>query len=428
MIIFVDMIILFSVILQVALGAITQHPNLSAGSLCGYYPQDTVYTAAPAGYKPFYISLTARHGSRYLSHGDSVTFRVADTLAMLAGKGMLAADGLALMEDIQMLRAIHQGNYGALTELGAQEHHEICARMYRHYPEVFSNKSRKEVSACSTPTMRVQKSMKAFTDELAGRAPWIEISKSVLGWEDYPVNRGLTGNYLDREARERAKAEEKNFTEAVSALRRGYGLETFAGRVFADPQTISSSRLKYIARACFKCLKTGCLTTPASMPAMDKYFTAGELYYLWLSGSMSWARYLNYPGYMDPFTRERGGGMIAQLIEDTDEALSPGSRTAATLRFSHDNYLMPLMAAVPFEGTVLDCPDTEIPEIFQDYNYIYPACNVQMIFYHRRCSKRILVKFLLNEKETLIHGLSPVSGCYYDWDRVRDFWKKRFDL
>ena len=422
------MSILISFILQIALGAIAQQPNLSAGSLCGYYPQDTVYTVAPAGYKPFYISHIARHGSRYLSHGDTVTFRVADTLAMLAGQGMLAADGLALMEDIQMLRAITEGNYGELTELGAQEHRQICERMYRHYPEVFSGKSRKEVNAYSTPSMRVQKSMEAFTGELGGHAPELEFNTTVFGWKERPANREVVGNYLDKEAREHARSEERQFNKAISKLRRGYDLKTFAGRVFTDPQAISSSRLKYIAKSCFQCLKTGCVTTPASMPAMDKYFTTGELYYFWVSGSMRLARYLNYPGYMDPFTRSRGGGIIAKIIDDADEAVSAKSHTAATLRFTHDSYMMPLMAAVPFEGTVLDCPDMEIPELFQDYKYIYPACNIQMVFYRRNCGKRILVKFLLNEKETLIHGLAPVSGCYYDWESVKRFWKKRFDI
>jgi hypothetical protein len=115
--------------------------------------------------------------------------------------------------------------------------------------------------------------------------------------------------------------------------------------------------------------------------------------------------------------------MIEQIIEDADEAISPRSHTAATLKFSHDTYLLPLMAAVPFEGTVLDCPETEIAERFQDYNFILPACNVQLIFYRRSCCKRILVKLLLNEKETLIHGLEPVTSCYYDWESVKRFWQ-----
>lgn len=417
---------LLSIILQVALGAIAQSPNLSAGSLCGYFPQDTVSTQPPKGYKPFYISLVARHGSRYLSRSDSLTFRVADTLAMMAGKGMLTADGLALMEDIQMIKSMTEGHIGELTLLGASEHRQICARMYRHYPEVFSNKSRLNLYAESTKVMRVQRSMEAFTDELKGRAPALAIDSSVKGWEDEPANRGVVGYSLNDEEKALVKKDERLFSGTASDLQRGYGLQTFAGRIFADPESVDPSSLDFIANTSFLCLKTGCLTSPSTMPAMDKYFTAEELYYLWLPGSMYWAGYLNYPGYEYPRTRRHGGGMLEQIIEEADEAINPRSHTAATLKFSHDTYLMPLMTAVPFEGTVLDCPATDIAEQFQDYNFICPACNVQLVFYRRCCSKRILVKLLLNEKETLIHGLEPVTLCYYDWESVKRFWQSKW--
>ena len=417
---------LLSIILQVALGAIAQSPNLSAGSLCGYFPQDTVSTQPPKGYKPFYISLVARHGSRYLSRSDSLTFRVADTLAMMAGKGMLTADGLALMEDIQMIKSMTEGHIGELTQLGASEHRQICARMYRHYPEVFSNKSRLNLYAESTKVMRVQRSMEAFTDELKGRAPALAIDSSVKGWEDEPANRGVVGYSLNDEEKALVKKDERLFSGTASDLQRGYGLQTFAGRIFADPESVDPSSLDFIANTSFLCLKTGCLTSPSTMPAMDKYFTAEELYYLWLPGSMYWAGYLNYPGYEYPRTRRHGGGMLEQIIEEADEAINPRSHTAATLKFSHDTYLMPLMTAVPFEGTVLDCPATDIAEQFQDYNFICPACNVQLVFYRRCCSKRILVKLLLNEKETLIHGLEPVTLCYYDWESVKRFWQSKW--
>ena len=417
---------LLSIILQVALGAIAQSPNLSAGSLCGYFPQDTVSTQPPKGYKPFYISLVARHGSRYLSRSDSLTFRVADTLAMMAGKGMLTADGLALMEDIQMIKSMTEGHIGELTQLGAFEHRQICARMYRHYPEVFSNKSRLNLYAESTKVMRVQRSMEAFTDELKGRAPALAIDSSVKGWEDEPENRGVVGYSLNDEEKALVKKDERLFSGTASDLQRGYDLRTFAGRIFADPESVDPSSLDFIANTSFLCLKTGCLTSPSTMPAMDKYFTAEELYYLWLPGSMYWAGYLNYPGYEYPRTRRHGGGMLEQIIEEADEAINPRSHTAATLKFSHDTYLMPLMTAVPFEGTVLDCPATDIAEQFQDYNFICPACNVQLVFYRRCCSKRILVKLLLNEKETLIHGLEPVTLCYYDWESVKRFWQSKW--
>ena len=419
------MTVLLSILLQVALGAIAQSPNLSAGSLCGYFPQDTVSTQPPKGYKPFYISLVARHGSRYLSHSDSITFRIADTLATMAAKGMLTADGLALMEDIQMIKSMTEGHLGELTPLGASEHQQICARMYRHYPEVFSNKSRLNLYAESTKVMRVQKSMEAFTEELQRRAPALLINSSVKGWEDQPANKGVVGYSLNDEEKAQGKKDERRFAGIASDLQSGYDLQTFAGRIFTDPQSVAPSSLEFVANTSFLCLKTGCLTSPATMPAMDKYFTPEELYYLWLPGSMYWACYLNYPGYEYPRTRRHGGGMIEQIIEEADEAIRPRSHTAATLKFSHDTYLFPLMTAVPLVGTVLDCPETEIADRFQDYNFICPACNVQLIFYRKCCSRRILVKLLLNEKETLIHGLEPVTRCYYDWDSVKRFWQEK---
>jgi len=418
---------ILSIFLQVALWAISQRPNLAAGSLCGYYPQDTLTSPAPRGYEPFYISHIARHGSRYLSNKDSITFRVADTLALLSGQGMLTQDGLSLLEDIRMLRGMSKGHYGLLTELGALEHRQICDRMYRHYKEVFSSDDRKGIYAVSTHTKRVWKSMEAFTDELLLHAPALEIDKTVFHQDDYPENRGVYGNHMDREEQDRAKAQEKSFSSTVKILRRGYNLKAFTNRIFSDPSAVSPARSKYIANACFRCMMTGCLTEPSTMPAMDKYFTAGELYYLWLSRSMKWARYLNYPDYRDPFTAKRGGGILMQIIRDADEAIEPQSHIAASLRFTHDSYMMPLMAAIPLEGTVLDCPDTEIAEQFQDYNFIYPACNVQLVFYRKHGGRKILVKVLRNEKETLIHGLEPASGCYYDWERVKAFWRNRYN-
>ncbi|MBO7070620.1 MAG: hypothetical protein J6W09_04935 [Bacteroidales bacterium] len=48
------------------------------------------------------------------------------------------------------------------------------------------------------------------------------------------------------------------------------------------------------------------------------------------------------------------------------------------------------------------------------------ACNLQMVFYRSRKGGPVLVKFLVNEKETLLRGLTPVQGPYYDWSLVRE--------
>ena len=42
-----------------------------------------------------------------------------------------------------------------------------------------------------------------------------------------------------------------------------------------------------------------------------------------------------------------------------------------------------------------------------------------MIFYRGKDGD-VLVKFLVNEKETLLRGLAPVSGPYYKWETVKN--------
>jgi hypothetical protein len=46
------------------------------------------------------------------------------------------------------------------------------------------------------------------------------------------------------------------------------------------------------------------------------------------------------------------------------------------------------------------------------------AGNMEMVFYRNKAGK-VLVKFLLNEQETLLRGLPSVEGPYYDWETVK---------
>ena len=416
---------LLVIVLQVALGVFSKDPGLSAGSLCAYHPLDTLTSEAPKGYKPFYISHIARHGSRYVSSSGSDCFDVVDTLALYADKGMLTETGLAMLEDLRLLYKISEGRFGALTELGAQEHRDICSRMVRHYPEVFSSEKRREITAYSTESPRVIASMDAFLGELSVREPGLEVTTHEASWKKKnPISQEVCGFYIPREDRERFKDEEKNLSKYAKDLRKGHDLKGFGKRIFSDPSKVHSSTVKYIAKNGFKSLKTGCVTDPETMPGPGKYFTAGELYYLWLSGNLHFARYLRSPGYESPFTKAYGGGILEKIVEDADKALAAGSPEAATLRFSHDSYLLPVMTSIPLEGTYLECEDKEAAEFFQDYRFVCPACNVQIIFYRKGNKEKgkVLVKFLLNEKETLVHGLKPVTGVYYDWATVKKFW------
>ena len=406
-------------LLQVALGAFSVNPELAAGGLCGYFPQDTLVSEAPAGYKPFYISHIARHGSRYITKRSSTCFQAIDTLMLYADR--LTPDGLSLLEDLRMMKAMSEGNYGALTGLGANEHRQICGRMARHYPEVFADGRRGRVVAYSTTSPRAVASMNAFLGELDDMAPGLNVKTYETNFGKDARSREVTGReYLVKgDLKEKAEKKKKELRAVAGQILEGSGgYEVFAARIFLDPSQIPASTIEYLARMSFNALKTGRVTEPATMPSMGKYFTPEELYRLWAPGCIAWLRFVNLPGYDSPLASAVGGGIAERMVRDADRAICSRSRVAATLRFSHDTDLLPLMAALQLEGAVFECPETELLEYFQNYNIICPACNVQMIFY-RASSGPILVKFLLNEKETLIHGLSPATGCFYDWNSVK---------
>lgn len=412
-------------LLQVALSAFSGNPELSAGGLCGYFPQDTLVSEAPAGYKPFYISHIARHGSRFLlEKGAETCFQAIDTLELYAD--YLTPDGKSLLGDLRMMRDMTVGHYGELTELGVKQHRQICARMVRHYPEVFSDGRRIGIEAYSTVSPRAVASMDAFLGELSERVPAVAVKTYKTNFGKDARSREVSGReYLVKgKQKERAEKKKKELEGIGKNILKGMGgYDAFAARVFRDPSRIPGATVEFLAKMTYRAIKTGRVTEAGMMPSMGKYFTPEELYLLWVPGCIVWLRYVNLPGYDSPLASAVGGGILECMVKDADRAIRSCSTAAATLRFSHDTSLLPLMASIPLEGTVFDCPETQLLEYFQNYNVICTACNVQMVFY-RADRGPILVKLLLNEKETLIHGLTPATGCFYDWDQVKRYIKR----
>ena len=60
------------------------------------------------------------------------------------------------------------------------------------------------------------------------------------------------------------------------------------------------------------------------------------------------------------------------------------------------------------------------------------ACNIQLIFYRpKKGNGDILVKALLNERETTLPVPATETPFYYKWNDVRAYWKeklKRFEI
>ena len=94
----------------------------------------TVLTKAPKGYKPFYISHYARHGSRY--YWTEQLYKDLDTLLTLAHeKHLLTTQGEMFYNKFMAAKDELMTGVSELTQLGWEQHQSIARNMYNNFPE-----------------------------------------------------------------------------------------------------------------------------------------------------------------------------------------------------------------------------------------------------------------------------------------------------
>ena len=138
---------------------------------------------------------------------------------------------------------------------------------------------------------------------------------------------------------------------------------------------------------------------------------------------------------------ETGQQMVVLSIEEDRKMIDDGGRMrdesllgesvkrplAASLRFGHEVVVMPTVCFLNLNGYGEQYADLEdlAANGWHD-NRIFPmGSNIQMVFYSGELDKPILVKILLNEEETVMPQLTPVEGCYYKWQDVKDYCQKK---
>ena len=139
--------------------AILEDIARTGGVYYAYPVKEAIATPPPKGYKPFYISHYARHGSRWIqSEQDYKT--VVDIFEKAHQAGALTALGEDVRKRMALVWEDAEGHGGDLTPLGVRQHRGIAERMFQNYPEVF--KGSPALSARSTVVLRCVLSMDAF--------------------------------------------------------------------------------------------------------------------------------------------------------------------------------------------------------------------------------------------------------------------------
>ena len=386
--------------------ALLQMPE-KLGSIYYAYPgpQQETLTDAPKGYKPFYISHYGRHGSRF-QPSDERYQTVLETLEAAYKDGNLTPLGEDVLSRVHKLWIIAHGNGGMLTKVGEQQHHDIAARMYERFPEVFA--SHKAIEARSSVVPRCKASMESFCASLKEKDPALNITQETK----QEFMRYIANDTPEQKAFEK---DEKTWRGKWAKFEREHVKGTrLLKTLFRNPDNID----EYKFTTTLYWLAVGMQDLPTDLSLIE-LFTPEELYDIWLT--------INYRMYIcnaaapeaQGIALEAAKPLLRNIIDKADEAIKSGNE-CATLRFGHDSHLIRLLALMDIEGCGAKVSDVnEIERHWQDF-YISPmAANLQMVFFRNRKGS-VIVKFLHNENEVTL-PVKNLAGCYYRWRDVKKY-------
>lgn len=383
-----------------------------AGGVYYAYPVSTVrQTAAPKGYEPFYISHYGRHGSRYLIADNDYKW-VLDLMRKAKADGALTPLGLDALGRIEKVWLEAEGRGGDLSPLGVRQHRGIAERMYRTFPEVF--KGRVDISARSTTVMRCAMSMDAFCERLKELNPQLNITREAsnryMCYMNYHSPESNAYNAPDGPWQEEYRKFEESHTNAGRLV----------GTLFSDSLWVVRNVNPGKVMWGFYWLAVGMQDIETDVSFAD-LFEPQELFDLYQS--FNYRFYVgdsNYPGSKGMML-DNAKPLLKNVVESADEVINSG-KTGATLRFGHDGNLIPFAGLIGLK----DCnASVENPADFYKHFatwYISPmAGNVQIIFFrNRKDHGDIIVKFMLNERETSI-PLETDTYPFYKWSDVRGY-------
>ena len=124
----------------------------------------------------------------------------------------------------------------------------------------------------------------------------------------------------------------------------------------------------------------------------------------------------------------RAKDLVDVIVRQADDVIAGKRPNAADLCFGHDWPFLGLTSFLGLEG-IGDrlSVDEAAARWMASWNCPF-AANLQIIFYrNQEASGPVLVKFLVNERETALPALKAVEGPYYRWDDVKAFLDTRLD-
>ena len=414
--------LLFGFVVQAATPQeeVTSNYNRSGSNHYAYpIPADMApptLSAAPAGYEPFYMSHYGRHGSRWLTH-ESTYSRPVKILERADSAQVLTMQGKRLLRDLRQVRDAAWLRDGDLSDVGAEQHQGIAARMMKNFPTIFADDAR--IDARSTVFIRCILSMQNETMTMRAGNPRLHITTDASYHDMNYMGWGYGEDTLANNIRKAMDViTDSIYAENVHPER--FLQSLIIDSVYAATQ-IDGQRLM---RDVFDI--AGSLQNHFQFDYMNLFylFTNDEIFNLWRLKNIYWYEHwanAAHNGNRMPFISR---ALLRDMMAKADDAIAQ-RESGASLRFGHETCLLPLACLMELDDVNYSTDDLDNLHLYwQDYNIFPMACNIQMVFYRPVAGDGdILVKVLLNEHEATL----PVStdGPYAHWDDLKAYYEAK---
>lgn len=374
------------------------------------YPAENIdaeLTAAPKGYKPFYISHLSRHGSRWHSSSKTYSYTL-NILEKADAAGHLTELGKRYLADMRIIAADAENRSGELSPLGFEQHRAVAERMVRNFPEIFHKSS--YIDCRSTIVPRCILSMASAVRQITSMLPTATIRMESS--EDNTYLKAYGGLNAVKEQAERLS----------DSLQIAYmpDMEPFLNRIFTAEQDINKSKFTHYSFLMGAILGS---TPLKEVKDLDYLFTEEERAGIWRASNI---RRYALTGPSKPFGEVIISGihpLVENFITTADRAIATGDEQA-TLRFAHDVTIIPFTAILGIQGTNTVTDDWANVSYKWRINEVTPmGANIQIIFYRNKKSSDILVKIMHNEREQILDSAvaTPVQSVYYRWSDIRNY-------
>jgi hypothetical protein len=398
------------------------------GSKTIYTYQQQKCSTAPKGYLPVFINHVGRHGARHLTKAVS-SYYIYNLLMQADSLKGLSKNGKLLKEKILRLDTVEMGSYKSISDEGTIEQAGIANRIYINYKNVFKN-SQPNFNISYTKEIRTLQTSEAFLNELKTKINKPVISKqindTILRFYDMSSayaafkNNGIWQKYIGQ------LKDSLHYNEIANQITQQFFTPIFFKKLTKKNRDKFTSNI-FSLISIFYSIQNEITDKGYKADELDmqQFLTCDELYIL--------AKIDNAEDYFvkGPGTDVNGiqvkiaAPLLADFINTTD-AYIKAKEINAQLRFCHAETISPFAAIMGITNASETTKNIlDINKVWNSDKVIQLSANIQWVLYKKGGDEKYLIKFLLNEKEVSINGLSTKTFPYYSWDDVRLFYIKK---